>query len=583
MLPGFFMRIDPAQLKPVRLLQILIGALRLVWASARGPTAFSLGLVILQGLLPLASLLVLKALVDSIASRQDWHHVLIWLVLAGTAALLSSVLRSVSEWAQEIQAARVTEHVFRVLHTQSIALDLQYYEDTSYQDNLHRAQLEAPHRPTSIVNGLVAAAQNALALGGITVLLLSFNWLIGLLLLAAAIPTALARLIYARRAFELEEANTPKERKAWYHHWLLTSLRGAAELRLLDIGNLFAARADEFRRQVSQARLQLSRKRLFLDAGGQVLSTAAVFGALSFIAYQSLAGIITVGALVMYFQAFHTGVGSMQSLLRGLAGLYEDSLFLANFDRFIRLEPKVTCPRRPVAAPTRICEGISFKNVSFSYPGCSRPVLEGIDLHIPAGKIVALIGENGAGKSTLVKLLARLYDPTEGRIQVDGIDLRDFDPAEWRHRLSVVLQDYTRYPVTARENIWLGDVRASDGDGAVIEAAKRAGADRVIDRLSARYETVLGREFDDGSEISVGEWQKVVLARTLFRDAAIYVLDEPTSALDSRAEVELFESFRHLVRERTAVLISHRFSTAGVADYMVVLKGGRVAEVRKNS
>ncbi len=557
---------------------LLRTALGLVWRSAPGWTVASLILVALQGLLPLVSLLVLKAVVDSVTERREWGEILFWLALAGGAALLTALARSFSEWVQENQSVRVTEHVFRVLHSQSIALDLEYYEDASYQDTLHRAQQEAPYRPTRIVSGLIGAGQSAIALAGIVVILVSFSWMIALLLLAATFPTALARFVFARRSYEIQEANTANERRAWYYHWLLTSLHGAAEIRLLDLGELFGRRADESRRQVGQSRLELGRKRLILEATGQVLSTAAVFVGLALVAYNALQGTITIGALVMYFAAFQTGVGSLQGLLRGFAGLYEDSLFLGNFDRFLKMAPRIVGPRSPAPVPDRVRDGIAFENVSFSYPGSERAVLTGIDLRVPAGSIVAIVGENGAGKSTLVKLLARLYDPSGGRISVDGIDLRDFDPKEWRTRLSVVLQDYTRYPVSARENVWFGDVRAQDRDGAVIAAAERASADRVIERLPAGYETVLGREFEGGSEISAGEWQKVALARTLFRKAPVIVLDEPTSSLDSAAEADLFARFRGMIGDRIAILISHRFSTVQLADEIIVIEGGKVVE-----
>jgi len=561
----------------------LLLALRLVWQAAPRWTLCQIGLVAAQGLLPLAGLVVLKRIVDVVSQaltrngQSGFGEVIPWLILAGGLALATSLTRSLSELAQESQSVQVTEHVSRILHEQSIAVDLAYYEDSRYHDTLHRSQREASYRPTRIVNSLVQVGQAALALAGIIVLLLALDWVVGILLVAAALPGMLVRLSHSRRLFALDQQQTARHRRSWYYNWLITSLQHAGEVRLLDVGRLFAKRAEQLRNQINEDRLRLSRARVAADSVAQIFATAAVFGALALICYKTVSGEITLGGLAMYYQGFQSGLGFLQNLLRGLAGLYEDSLFLGDFQDFLAIKPEIT---GRVSAEDGKREGLAvrFEGVSFSYPGSDRTALEKIDFEVPPRTVVALAGENGAGKSTLIKLLARLYDPVEGRIIVNGQDLREIDPVQWRSQISVISQDYSRFHMTVRENIWVGDVSAPLDGGRIRGAAERAGADRVVAKLPEGYESVLGRQFENGTDISAGEWQRVVLARALFRDSQLVVLDEPTSSLDPFSESEFFLHFRRIIGERSAILISHRFSALRMADVIYVLQEGRITE-----
>ncbi len=565
-------------------------AVRLVWQASPRWTLWQIVLVGAQGLLPLAGLVVLKRIVDAVTAaftaggKTGFEVVIPWLFVAGAVALATSLARALSEFAQESQSVEVTEHVSRILHEQSIAVDLAYYEDPRYHDTLHRSQREAGYRPTRIVNALVQVGQAALALAGIIVLLLSLDWVVGVLLLAAAFPGLLVRLSHSRRLFALDQQQTSLSRRGWYYNWLITSLQHAAEIRLLNVGRLFAGRAEEIRSQVNRERLRLSRTRVIGDSVAQVFATAAVFGALALICYKTVNGIITIGGLAMYYQGFQSGLGFLQSLLRGLASLYEDSLFLGDFQDFLAIQPRIAAgngqPIRslPASRVTLPALTVRFEGVSFSYPGSEKRVLDDIDFEVPAGQIVAIAGENGAGKSTLIKLLARLYDPDEGNIRANGVDLRKMDPADWRSRLSVISQDYSRFHMTARENIWVGDVRAPLFGTEIVTAAQRAGAGVVIEKLPNGYESILGRQFENGTEISAGQWQRVVLARALFRDAQLIVLDEPTSSLDPFSEADLLTRFREIIGPRSAIVISHRFSALRLADLIYVLRDGRITE-----
>jgi ATP-binding cassette subfamily B protein len=368
------------------------------------------------------------------------------------------------------------------------------------------------------------------------------------------------------------------ERRAWYYHWLLVTDTSAKEVRLFDLGSLFRRRFCELRLQLRQEQLQIATLRSLIELVTQVLGTLAVFGCCGFIAYRAVQGVITLGSLVMYLQAFQRGQGYVQELLSSLAGLYEDNLFLTNLYEFLDLKPKVVEPNHAKPFPERMRTGIVFDHVCFQYDGQTRKALDDLTLAIRPGEHVALVGENGSGKTTLTKLLCRLYDPTDGAISVDGVDLREFSTVDLHCQMSVIFQDFVRYHLSARENIWYGNADLAANDERIVAAARKSGADEVVVRLSQGYDTILGKWFERGEELSSGEWQKVALARAFLRESQILVLDEPTSALDAQAEAEVFGKFRQLAAGRTAILISHRFSTVRQADCIYVMEQGRIIE-----
>jgi ATP-binding cassette subfamily B protein len=563
----------------------LLRGMRLVWESAAGWTAAQLALLVVQGLLPLATLYLMKLIVDAVTVavgaadlETSFRPVLVLILIAAGVALTAAVLRVLTTLVGEVQSLRVTDRVHDTLHAKSIEIDLSYYENSEYHDTLHRAQLEAPHRPTRIVNGIATVVQSGISLIAVMALVLSFHWSVALILLAAGIPGMFVRVQYSRRLYRLQRHQTTTQRRTRYFNAILTTEPYAKELRLFGLGNLFRKRFSELARRVRQERLQLVARRSVLEFVAQVFAVAAVFGIFLVVARRTLSGELTIGDMVMYFGAFQRAQDFLRDFLGGLAGLYDDNLFLTDLNTFLTLEPNVAEPAKPVPFPLPMRHGIRVDHLHFRYPGSSRVVLEDISFDIRPGEHVALVGENGSGKTTLVKLLCRLYDPASGSITIDGVDLRAMQTVALRNEIAVVFQDYARYHLTARENVWLGNVSLPPESPDVERAAAQTGADRIIDRLPNRWETILGKQFDQGMELSIGEWQKVALARAFLRDSQIIVLDEPTASLDARAEAEVFERFHELTRGRTAILISHRLSTVRMADRIFVMRGGRIVE-----
>ena len=559
-------------------------AVRLVLEHVPGLTAVNVGLVVVQGLLPLAALYVMKVIIDTVTAGaaapggDSVVAVLLLVAAAAAIALLVAVAQALSAYTAERQSLVLTDIVTDQVHAHSVRLDLAYYEDPAYWDSLHRAQAEGPYRVGRIVDDLVRVGQNGLSLVAIGAFIVSFSPIVGLVLVGAGVPAALAQVWFSRRLYALRLEQTEADRRAWYYHTMITGAEHAPEIRLFGLGTLFRERYRDLRDTLRTATLAVSRSRAAWVVLTQGLVTAAVFGSFAVIALMAVRGEITVGELVAFFAGFQLCIGYTQAIFSSINGLYEDQLFLRNLFAFLDLAPTVAPPCLDAPEPATSPGEIRFEDVSFAYPGAARPALRHVDLSLRQGEVIALVGENGAGKSTFVKLLTRLYDPTAGRITTDGTDLRAVDPDAWRRGTAVLAQDYVRYHMTARENIWLGDIDRSPDSPRVEEAARRAAADAVIGRLPRDYATLLGKLFEGGTDLSTGEWQKVALARAFFRDVGIVVLDEPASSLDALAEAEIFDRFRELVRGRTAVLVSHRFSTVLLADRIVVFERGEVVE-----
>ncbi len=561
-------------------------AIRFVWQAGAGRVVGSVVLVALQGIIPLAALYLMKLIIDGVSAaveapdplaalRMVWFYIF----LAGLVALLQAIVREVSGLVQEDLSLTVSDRMYDILHDKSIAVDLDYYENSEYHDTLHRAQREGPFRPTRIVNNLMGLGQSSISLAAMAGLLLSFHWSVALVLFLAAAPGILVRVKYSRIMFHWQREKTPDERRTMYYSFILTGYAHAKEVRLFGIGEEVSGRFSRLRSQLRGEKLAISRRRALADFIVQFAGTLAVFGTLGFIAYQAVLRMITLGDMVMFFQAFQRGLEYLRQMLRGLADLYENNLFISYFYDFLDFEPQVKNPAEPLFIPAPAREGVAFDGVWFGYPGTGKNVLKGVSFTIAPGEVVALVGGNGSGKTTLAKLLCRLYDPDRGQITMEHISLDRFDVAALRKTISVIFQDFARYHLTVEDNIGFGNIsRAVPGTEAVRKAAREAGVDTVIESLPHQYQTVLGKMFAEGVELSIGQWQMIALARAFIRDSRLIVLDEPTSSLDAGTEYAVFGQFRNLMDKNSALLISHRFSTVRMADRILVLKDGRLVE-----
>ncbi len=575
---------DTIQNRVQSLLSNFRQALRFVWESSPRWTLANIALLLIQGLLPLATLYLIKLLVDEVSaglaqselgvSLDGIVYLMMWM---GGIALLSAFCSTLAGLVTRGQAQIVTDHMHAILHKKSVEVDLEYYENSRYYDTLHRAQQEAPHRPTAILNSLLQVGQNGVSLVAMAGLLWWFHWAVLPVLLLAAFPELLVRLRFANKFFAWQRGRTPFERKAWYLNWMLTRDTHAKEVRLFDLGPRFRQWFSDIRRTLRLERLDLEKRQALAILGAQAVATLGVFGVYFFVAYRTVHGFLTLGDLVMYFQAIQRGAGFLQGFGTSLSRLYESNLFLGNLEEFLHVKSRIVVPAIPRSVPRPLETGLVFDHVTFRYPEEERIAINDMSFVVRPGEHVALVGANGAGKTTLVKLLCRLYDPKSGRISLDGVDVREFAVSDLRKEVSVIFQDFAKYFMTARENIGLGVTTPHDL-ATVIAAAQQSGADEVISRLPQGYDSMLGKWFEGGKELSIGEWQKVALARAFLRDSQILILDEPTSAMDAKAEADLFERFHELTRGKMAILISHRLSTVKMADRIYVIDQGRIVE-----
>jgi ATP-binding cassette subfamily B protein len=560
-------------------------ALTFVWQSSPGLAIASLTIRVVQGLLPLVVLYLTNLLIDAVTDgmktpSDDASLGPVITVLYGLAgvALLNAMLSVVASVIAKIHAQVVTDHMHAVLQKKSVEVDLEYYEDARYQDTLHRAQHEAPYRPTYILNSLLQFGQESISLLAMAGILWWLHWAVVPALLVTALPYFLVRLQQSNRLFAWERERTPIERRAWYLNWLLTQPAAAKEVRLFDLGPRLRRWFQDSRTQLRIERVALERRWAFAGLAAHVVGVAGVFGVYAFMAARTVHGQLTIGDLVMYFQAIQRASGFLESLGLSMSSLYESHLFLTTLSEFLAVPSRLRDPIRPAKFPQPMQRGICFERVSFQYPNDARTAVRDFTFSIRPGEHVAFVGANGAGKTTLVKLLCRLYDPTSGRITIDGLDLRDLRIADVRGSVSGIFQDFVKYHLPAKDNIALGVSTGEVPSDAVGVAARQAGVHEAIMRLPNGYDTLLGKFFEGGRELSIGEWQKIALARAILRDSQILILDEPTSAMDAKAEAELFERFHDLAKGRIAVLISHRLSTVKMADRIFVIDNGQIVE-----
>ncbi len=570
--------------KALAQLPYLPWALGLIWQATRGWTLAWAALVIVQGLLPVAVVLLTRTLVDSLVltlqtpdDGSALRQTLLWVALMAGLLLLGEGLRGMAAWVRTAQAEWLRDHLDDLIHAQAIHLDLSYYETAEYYDQLHRARVDALSRPLALLENLGSLAQNGLTLLALAGVLWGYAPWLPLVLIGGALPALVVAARFIVRFHRWRLRNTGHERRANYYDWMLTWDRAAAELRLFDLGDSLRTAYRAVRGPLRGERLQLARQQMLAELGADAIALLTMGLTIVWMVGRLTQGSASLGDLALFYQVFSQGQRLMRTALGSVGEMYSNLLFLENLHEFLALRPKVTDPPRPAPLPPGALGTLRLEKVNFRYPGSQRLALEGFDLTIPPGQIVAIVGENGAGKSTLIKLLCRFYDPEAGRVSLDGVDLRDLALADWRRRITVLFQEPVHYHDTVAYNIACGDLAAVPEAETIVAAARAAGAEEPIRRLPQGYATVLGKWFG-GAELSVGEWQRLALARAFLRRSTLLILDEPTSAMDSWAEADWLARFRALAAGRTALIITHRFTTALHADVIHVMGQGRILE-----
>ena len=557
-------------------------ALRLIWSAASKWTALWFILLAVQGLLPAATVYLTKWVVDSLAAAVSGEAplslVVLPVVLMAAVLLLQRVLGGINEWVSTAQGELVGDRVKALVHERAAAVDYGFYESPFYHDQLEQVNSQANGRVLQLLQNVGGLLQAAVTLVSISALLLQYSVWIPLVLVVSTLPAFFVVVRHNKKYHGWWEGATPRRRLAQYFDVMLTLDTAAAEVRINGTGAFFREGYLRLRTALREERLRLLRNQVLARLFATFLGLIATGAALAWVVLRAVRGLATLGDLALFYQAFNQGQALVGGLLQNMGQIYTNTLFLEHLFTFLDLKNGMEDPETPLPFPKQIEEGVRFEDVTFTYPGSERPALAGFSLAIPAGKIVAIVGENGAGKSTFIKLLCRFYDPDSGRVTVDGRDLRAFAQADLRRRISVMFQFPMKYQMTAERNIRLGDLDRAVGVDEVKAAAKGGGAHEFIEGLPAGYDSLLGRWFETGSELSGGQWQRVALARAFFREAPLVILDEPTSSMDSWAENEWLDRFRRMVRGRTALIITHRFTTAMQADVIHVMEGGHVVE-----
>ena len=557
-------------------------AMELVWTTSPALTVTLAVLTVVAGVLPAAIAYVGQLIVDGVvaAMAADTPNTrrVIWLIVleAIIVIFVAASQRGISA-SQSLLRALLGQRVNVMILEKALTLQLSHFEDSEFYDKLTQARREASSRPLSLVNRTFGLVQNAISLSSYAALLFAFSPWAVLILIFAGLPSFLAEAKFSGDAFRLFRWRSPDTRMQIYLESVIAREDGVKEVKLFQLGpRLLQRYRDIFEKLfVEDRRLTIRR-----DTWGFVLglvSTAAFYGAYAWIVISTIDGQITLGAMTMYLVLFRQGQSAVAAILLSVSGMYEDNLYLSNLYEY--LEQPVPDRKGSAMVGSDPSRGLEFEHVSFSYPGAERKALNDISLQIRPGQSLALVGENGSGKTTLIKLLTRLYEPTEGRIILDGIELHDWDVETLRQRIGVIFQDFGRYQFSVGENIGAGDVRHIDDADRWAKAAATGMASPFIEEMPDGYNTQLGRWFKGGRELSGGQWQKIALSRAFMRtDADILVLDEPTAAMDAASEAAIFEHFRSQSHNKMTILISHRFSTVRAADQIIVVHNGEIVE-----
>ena len=556
--------------------------LRFVWESGRAVVVLGLISRVVASLLPPALFWVSKLIIDTIYRILTTHQPigarLWWLVgLEFGLAVSTSILGRVIDYLDAVLAGKYTYHVSVRVMEHAASLDLLAYEDPAFYDRLERARVQATDR-LYMIQAIGRLIQQVITTITLSISIMVFSpWLL-LMLIVGVIPAFVGETHFAFLGYAKNFRQTPIRRQLDYLRILGGSKEAAKELKLFGLRDFLTSRFKGLSTQVYEEDVALARRKVIAGAVLSAIGTAGYYTAYVFAVWRTVTGVFSFGTLTLLANAIREASSNLQQTFSTLSTIADQALFLTDLIAFFEMRPTIQSKPNALPTPRPIRRGFEFRNVSFRYPGSSRLVLNNLNFHLHPGERVALIGENGEGKTTIVKLLTRLYDPVEGQVLLDGVDLREYNLEDLYREIGVIFQDYMRYEMTARENIAVGRIEQVDNLELLQQSAQKSMADEVVGKLASGYEQMLGRRFDGGVDLSGGEWQKVALARAYLRDAQVLILDEPTSALDARSEYEVFQRFAELTTGKMALFISHRFSTVRMADRIVVLENGRIAE-----
>jgi ATP-binding cassette, subfamily B, bacterial len=563
-------------------LRRLPAVLGIIWAAGPAVVLSGIGFRIITSLIPVAVLAVSRKIIDAIVASIPHHGALpsgFWglVALECALAMLGSVLGRVIDYCDSLLADRFTRHVSVRVMEHAARLDLARYEDPVFYDKLERARVQATDR-IAMIQALGRIVQQGITAITLSVGIFVFSpWLL-LLLVLCVVPAFLGESHFAFLGYSQNFRQTPVRRQLDYLRTLGASKEGAKELKLFGLSSFLIERYRMLSGQIFQQNVALAQRRLWAGSLLSLLSAAGYYGAYTYVIYRTVTGALSVGTLTFLAGAIAGASVNIQAIFSQVSSVADQALFVTDLLDFFAVRPVVQSKPNALPAPRPIRAGFEFQQVSFAYPGRSRLVLDRLNFRLEPKQRIALIGANGQGKTTIVKLLTRLYDPSEGRILLDGVDLRDYDLEDLCREIGVIFQDFMRYEMTAQENIAVGKIEDLDGLSTIQSAARKSLADEVIRKLPGGYNQMLGRRFEGGVDLSGGEWQKLALARAYLRDAQLLVLDEPTASLDARSEYDVFQRFSELTSGKMALLISHRFSTVRMADTILVLADGKIAE-----
>lgn len=558
----------------------LMRTLRLIWSITGWLSTLTVIMIILESALFLISLYIFKNLVNTIAqpfSGEDkMQHIVWYLVASASATALYVTVKAITSLVTEIQSSRISEHIDDKIHGSAVELDLAFYESPSYFDTLKRAKAAGPERPKAILINLVDIAKNSMMLLVMGSIFISISWLLLPLLALFVLPTLLVKINFAQKLYKWRWERTPLERKSSYLSSLITGDTSAKEIKAFGLGNYFRALYLEIRMNLLAQRLKMTKASTFNEIFTAILATLGLFSCIGYICISTVRGNTSVGDVTVFLIVFPQLFNIMQALSSGISTLYNNNIFVNNI--FELFDLKATLKEPLASLPLPQAGDIEIEKLSFTYPHAKEPTLSDVDMKIPAGKIVAVVGLNGAGKTTLIKLLSRLYDPSSGRIKLNGIDIREFKSTDYRKQVGIVFQDFGRYNVSAADNIRLGDIDGSRSANEIKDAAIKSGAHDFINKFPDGYDTIMGRIFESGREVSIGQWQKLAIARAFYSNSRFIIFDEATSALDAVAEHDLFQSFRERIGNRGILIISHRLSAVKHADHIYVMAEGRIKQ-----